>query len=247
MELKGKSALVTGASGGLGSRIALGLARAGCRCVCHYHSNKEKCEAVVAEIRKCGGEAVAVGADLRRPEEIERLFEKGSEFGAVQVLVNSAAVFSRGALGDVSFGEAQLVFGMNLAAPILVSRVFAEKLGAALAGEGSVVGKIINIADIGGIRPWAKYVLYCSSKAGLVGATKALAKELAPRVCVNAVAPGMVTWPEGFSKKAKERQLSLIPVGRIAEPGEIARAVVFLAENDYITGQVLNVDGGRCI
>ena len=201
----------------------------------------------MAEIKKGGGEAVAVGADLRQPEEIEGLFDKAADFGVVQILVNSAAVFSRGALGDVSFSEAQLVFGMNLAAPILVSRVFAQRLKAAFGEANSVVGKIVNIADIGGIRPWAKHVLYCSSKAGLIGATKALAKELAPRVCVNAVAPGMVTWPEGFSEEAKQRQLSLIPVGRIAEPGEIARAVVFLAENDYITGQVLNVDGGRCI
>jgi NAD(P)-dependent dehydrogenase (short-subunit alcohol dehydrogenase family) len=247
MELKGKSALVTGASGGLGSRIALGLARGGCKCVCHYHSNKERCEAVVAEIKKGGGEAIAVGADLRRPEEIEGLFDKAAGLGVVQVLVNSAAVFSRGALGDISFAEAQLVFGMNLAAPILVSRVFAERLGAATEEGESIIGKIVNIADVGGIRPWAKYVLYCSSKAGLIGATKALAKELAPRVCVNAVAPGMVTWPEGFGEEAKQRQLALIPVGRIAQPGEIARAVVFLAENDYVTGQVLNVDGGRCI
>lgn len=246
MELKGKSALVTGASGGLGSRIAIGLARAGCKCVCHYHSNKERCEAVVAEIRRGGGEAIAVEADLRRPEEIEGLFDKAAKLGVVQVLVNSAAVFSRGALGDISFAEAQLVFGMNLAAPILVSKVFADRLEKSAVGD-SIVGKIINIADVGGIRPWAKYVLYCSSKAGLIGATKALAKELAPRICVNAVAPGMAKWPEGFSEQAKERQLSLIPLGRIAQPGEIARAVVFLAENDYITGQVLNVDGGRCI
>ncbi len=200
----------------------------------------------MAEIRRGGGEAIAVEADLRRPEEIEGLFDKAAKLGVVQVLVNSAAVFSRGALGDISFAEAQLVFGMNLAAPILVSKVFADRLEKSAVGD-SIVGKIINIADVGGIRPWAKYVLYCSSKAGLIGATKALAKELAPRICVNAVAPGMAKWPEGFSEQAKERQLSLIPLGRIAQPGEIARAVVFLAENDYITGQVLNVDGGRCI
>ncbi len=136
---------------------------------------------------------------------------------------------------------------MNLIVPIFMSRAFAEKITAAFPNSKTVVGKIINISDVGGIRPWAGYVAYCSSKAGLIGATKALAKELSPAICVNSVAPGMVTWPQNFDESKKQRQLSLIPAGRIAEPAEIAEAVISLLENDYITGQVLNVDGGRCI
>ncbi|MHC4293043.1 MAG: SDR family oxidoreductase, partial [Planctomycetota bacterium] len=102
-------------------------------------------------------------------------------------------------------------------------------------------------SGVGGIRPWAEYILYCSSKAALIGATKALAKELAPSVCVNSIAPGLFTWPENFTDEQKNRQLSFIPLGRKTEAEDIAEGLIFLLKNDYITGQVLNVDGGRCI
>jgi len=256
MELKGTVAIITGSSGRLGGAIALALAKAGCDCICHYNQNKEKAEELAKEIPELGVKAMAVGADLTEPKQIEDLFEKTSEFGTPQVLVNSAAVFSRQPLSEVTFEEAQRVLNLNLTAVILVSRVFAKKIDEKFCGGESVVGKIINISDVGGVRPWAEYVLYCSSKAGLIGATKALAKELAPRICVNSVAPGLVTWPppaaggdrpSDFDESQKKRQLKFIPAGRIGEPKEVADAVIFLLKNDYITGQVLNVDGGRCI
>lgn len=136
---------------------------------------------------------------------------------------------------------------LNLAASILTSRTFAKIINVKFGDTGTVVGKIINIADVSGIRPWAEYVVYSASKAGLIGATKSLAKELAPSVCVNAVAPGAVIWPENFSEEQKQQQIKLIPVGRIAAGKDITEAIIFLLKNDYITGQVLNVDGGRCI
>ena len=101
--------------------------------------------------------------------------------------------------------------------------------------------------DVGAVRPWGEYAVYCSSKAGLLGATKALAKELAPAVCVNAIAPGVTTWPEDYSQAEKDRQLSFIPMRRIGGTNEITSAIIFLLESDYITGQVLCVDGGRSI
>jgi len=256
MELKGTTAIITGSSGRLGGAIAKGLAEAGCSCICHYNQNKEKAEALVEQIKGLGVKALAIEADLTKPEQIESLFEKASEFGTPQVLINSAAVFSRQPLKEVAFGEAQRVLNLNLIAPILASQAFAKIINAKFGNAKSVVAKIVNISDVCGIRPWANYVLYCSSKAGLIGATKALAKELAPAICVNAIAPGVVTWPrpsEGrswpsdFEKEEKKRQLSFIPVRRIAEPKEITDAIIFLLKNDYITGQVLNVDGGRCI
>jgi pteridine reductase len=109
------------------------------------------------------------------------------------------------------------------------------------------VAKIINITDIGGVRPWANYVLYCSSKAGLIGATKSLAKELAPDILVNSIAPGIIAWPANFDQAQKKRQINKIPVNRIGKLEELTAALMFLLENDYITGQNLNVDGGRCI
>lgn len=247
MELRGKNAVITGASGRLGGGIALALAEAGCNCICHYNSNKDRAERLVKRIQRLGAGALAVGADLTKTQQIEELFERAKQHGVPQILINSAAVFSRQALGDVTFEEAERVLRLNLAAPVMVSRVFAEKLKSEFGETGSVVGKIINVSDVGGIRPWAEYVLYCSSKAALNGATKALAKGLAPSICVNSIAPGVVTWPEDFDEVQKRRQLSFIPAGRIAETSEIAEAIIFLLKNDYITGQVLNVDGGRCI
>ena len=135
--------------------------------------------------------------------DIDNLFEKAVEFGTPQVLINCAGIFSRQRLQDVTFEQAQKVMNLNLLAAILTSRAFAERLNTKFKNAQSVVGKIIYIADVGGIRPWAQYVLYCSSKAGLIGATKALAKELAPAVCVSAVAPGIVTWPSHFDEPQK--------------------------------------------
>jgi len=247
MELRDKTAIITGSSGRLGGAIAKALAEVGCNCICHYNSNRQKAEELAEQIKKLRVKALAVGADLTEPEQIEDLFEKALEFGTPQVLINSAAVFSRQPLSEVTFEEAQRVLNLNLTASILTSRAFAKRIGEEFGGSESVVGKIINIADVGGIRPWAGYVLYCSSKAGLIGATKALAKELAPYICVNSVAVGVVTWPSDFDESEKKRQLAFIPVRRIGEPKEVAEAVIFLLENDYITGQVLNVDGGRCI
>lgn len=137
---------------------------------------------------------------------------------------------------------------INLLGPVLVCAEFARIVLSQQSPEPeNPVGKIINLVDVGGIRPWANYTVYCASKAGLIAATKSMAKELAPAICVNGVAPGVIAWPEGFSQEDKKRQLKFIPAGRIGYTSEITSAIIFLLENDYITGQVLNVDGGRCI
>jgi pteridine reductase len=238
MELKEATAIITGSTGRLGSAIAEAVARAGCDCICHYNSDEKAAQRLAGRLTEMGRRAAAVAADLTKPEQINDFFARAAEFGTLRVLINSAAVFSKQPLEKVTFQQAQRIFNLNLTAPILTSRLFARAAG---------LGKIINIADVGGIRPWAGYVLYCSAKAGLLGATKALAKELAPAICVNAVAPGIVTWPNDFDEAEKKRQLSFIPAARIAAADEVTDAVIFLLKNDYITGQVLNVDGGRCI
>ncbi|MDO8303031.1 MAG: SDR family oxidoreductase, partial [Sedimentisphaerales bacterium] len=165
-----------------------------------------------------------------------------------RILVNSAADFKRQPLGEVTFEDAQQTMGLNLVAPIVISKYFAKMVDKDESrGQQAVhpTGKIVNIVDVGGIRPWAKYSVYCASKAGLIGATKSLAKELAPAMCVNAIAPGIFSWPQNFDEAAKARQLAFIPMERVGTKEEIAAALLFLLENDYITGQVLSVDGGR--
>jgi pteridine reductase len=250
MDIKGLTAIVTGSTGGLGSALTLALARAGCNCVCHYHSNQKRANELVAEIQKLGVKAGAVCASLDSTVSIERLFadiEKVCGQAGIElprILVNSAADFNKQPLGDVTFEDAQKTMGLNLVAPIVMSKYFAKMVK--IIGDSHLF-KIVNIVDVGGIRPWAKYSVYCASKAGLIGATKSLAKELAPKMCVNAIAPGIFSWPPNFDEAAKARQLAFIPMERIGTKEEIAAALLFLLKNDYITGQVLSVDGGRGI
>jgi NAD(P)-dependent dehydrogenase (short-subunit alcohol dehydrogenase family) len=248
MKLEGLTAVITGSSGKLGGATASALAEAGCRCVCHYHTNRQRAEELVSQIAGMGQEAIAVGADLTEEKEIKRLFDAAAAVGRVRILVNSVSVFEKQPLSDVTLDNARDVMDVNLTGPILACAQFARVV---LSGQSSEsenpVGKIINLVDVGGIRPWANYVVYCASKGGLIAATKSMAKELAPAICVNGVAPGVIAWPGRFSEEDKKRQLAFIPAGRTGEMSEFISAVIFLLENDYITGQVLNVDGGRCI
>ncbi|MHC5075769.1 MAG: SDR family NAD(P)-dependent oxidoreductase, partial [Planctomycetota bacterium] len=233
MKLEAATAVITGSSGHLGGELALALAKAGCNCICHYHNNEEKARQIVNQIERNDRKAVAIQADLSEPEQIENLFDKASKIDTPQILVNSAGVFSRDPLQEITLARSRRVFDINLTASILTSKVFAKRLNDKFGRTNEVVGKIVNITGVGGTRPWAKYILYCSSKAGLIGATKALAKELAPSVCVNSISPGLFTWPPNISDDQKKRQLSFIPLGRKAEARDITAALIFLLENDY--------------
>jgi len=240
MSLKDKTAVITGSTGELGSALALALAQAGCHCICHYNNSKEKAQQLITNIKQYSVNATAIQADLTEPGQIETLFEKAKPFGTPQILINSAAIFETTPLDKVTLDQARKFFDLNVTAALLTAKAFA-------AGLKDATGKIINIADIAAIRPWSEYSLYCASKAALIGATKALAKELAPNIMVNAIAPGIATWPTKMTPEEEKRQLSFIPMGRFAETKEIAAAMIFLLENDYITGQTLIIAGGRAI
>jgi pteridine reductase len=247
MELNDTVAVITGSSGRLGSEIALALAEAGVHCVCHYHKNEQLAEELVSQIQALGLKAKAVCADLARPGEIETLFAEAAELGPARILVNSAAVFSKRSLSDITSEYIHKILNINLVGPILISRCFAQTVQQKSKNIDKPAAKIINLVDVGGVRPWAEYSVYCSSKAGLIAVTKSLAKELAPAVAVNAVAPGIINWPAEFDEKDKKRRLSHIPAKRIGLAKEVTSAIIFLLENDYITGQILNIDGGQCI
>jgi pteridine reductase len=242
MELTNITCLITGSTGTLGTAIALALARGGADCVCHYHTRAGLAGELAGQIVRLGRKAMVLQADLRSPEQIENLMEKASGFGSLRLIVNSAATFGRRKLADITAQSMRDILDTNVIAPLLVSRAFVKKLP-----NQNTPAKIINIADVGALHPWAGYAEYCASKAGLVAITKSLAKELAPAITVNAVAPGIVTWPETMSQEHMQKAITAIPLKRFAEPQEIADTVLFLIANDYITGQVIQVDGGRGI
>ena len=243
-------AIVTGATGRLGREIAVWLGRAGYRCVVHYHSNQTTALEVVAAIEQAGSKAIAVGADFCRPGNIESLIEQAASFGTLKVLVNSASVFERTPLSNLNPQSIQATLTANLTGPLLLSKHFVEQVKKQNADYSTIskpIASIINITDIAAARPWAEYSAYCASKAWLVSVTQSLAKELAPQVTVNAISPGIVIWPGGMDASQEQKQLEMIPQKRFGCPADICKTVDFLLNSDYITGQVINIDGGRSV
>lgn len=247
MEIKGKTAIITGASGKLGSAIVSDLADKGCNCICQFYKNDKAGEDIARKARQKGVKAKSVQADLTNPDDLKNLVESGQGFGNTRILINSAAVFERSELKQASFQQGGRIMNLNFTAAVILSKFFAESLAGKSEDKSGQPGKIINITDVGGIRPWAGYVFYCASKAALISATKSLAKELAADICVNSIAPGFIDIPEEYDQAEIERQLGFIPMNRKGDRSEITSTVRFLIENDYVTGEVIRVDGGRSI
>ena len=240
--LTGKVALVTGAGRRVGQEIALELARAGADLVVHYGGSADGARHTVEQALESGVRAVALPADLADPASIDRLFvEVRKTFSRIDLLVNSAAIFERVALADLTVEAWDRMHAINLRAPFLCT-----KHAVAMMPEG---GQVINIVDIGGgAIAWPKYAHYVSAKAGLAMLTQSLALELAPKIRVNAVLPGTVLWADSSDEEERRKVTSRIPLGRIGTPGDIARTVAFLACGpDFITGQSIAVDGGRSV
>ncbi len=238
--LAGQVALVTGGAVRLGRAIALALAREGCHVGVHYHRSAAAARATVRELRALGVEARASRADVSRPGDAWRLIrETLYHFGRLDLLVNNAGIFFRTPLERTTPAQWDRLLAVNLKGPFLVSQTAAR----AMLRTGA--GRIINIADVGGIRAWPSYIPYCVSKAGLLMLTRGLALALAPRVQVNCVAPGVALLPEGVPAALRRRLRREVPMGREGDPQDVTAAVIFFATcPPYITGQVLCVDGG---
>jgi pteridine reductase len=242
MDIDGKIALVTGAAKRVGREIALALAARGAELVVHYHRSEQEAQALLAEAKRLGGKPVAARADLSRSGEIQGLVETAmAAFGRIDILVNNAAIFYRTPFASLTEEDWDTFQTVNLKAPFLLSR----QVGEIMRREGR--GKIVNLADIGGMKVWADYLPYSVSKAGLLALTKGLAKALAPVVQVNAIAPGVVLLPDGTPAEAREEARRRIPLKQLGSPGEVARAVLYLVESDFVTGEVLRVDGGQAL
>lgn len=233
-----RRALVTGGAVRVGRAVALALADGGWDVAVHYHTSEADARDTVAELRGRGREAVALGADLRDPGAIASMFrEVGERWGELDLLVNGAAVFPRAKPSDVTVEEWDEVFAVNARAPFFCAR--------AAAGLMEVHGgSIVNLADVAAFEAWPSYVPYAATKAALVSLTRGLALAWAPRIRVNAVAPGPVLLPEAASADERRVAASRTALGRLGEPGDVAEAVLYLAEAEYVTGEVLRVDGG---
>ena len=241
--LSGKVAIVTGASRGIGRAIALALVAQGAKVVASAR-NAEALDNLVAEIEGQGGEAIAVAGDVASGTDAARLIEQAlAAYGQIDILVNNAGITRDGLLLRMKDEDWDAVIDTNLKGAFLCIRAAAKVMSKQRSG------RIINISSVVGEMGNAGQANYCASKAGLLGLTKSVARELARRdITVNAITPGFIVtdMTDGMTDKARESMTEQIPLGRLGEADDVANAVIFLAsdQSSYVTGQVLGVNGG---
>jgi 3-oxoacyl-[acyl-carrier protein] reductase len=242
--LQGKTALITGAARGIGLEIAAAFAAEGASVAIADLSAEEAAAAAKDIAAKTGSAAIGLGLDVSKEADCERAVQETEKaFGKVDILVNNAGITKDNLVLRMKEADFDSVIGVNLKGSFLMAKAAAKLMLRAR------TGRIINISSVVGQSGQAGQANYSASKAGLIGLTKSLAREFAPRqVLVNAVAPGFIRtrMTEGLKDEARAKISEMIPLGRMGEPGEVAKAALFLAGDDsaYITGQVLAVNGG---
>ena len=246
-DINGKTALVTGASKGIGKAICLELAQMGVKVVVNYNSSKSEAEQVVQTITDMGGEAFKIHADVSDLEQVNAMVDKVSdEWGGVNILVNNAGIINDGLLMRMSDEAWHRVMGVNLNGTFYCTRATLRHM------VRERWGRIINIGSVVGIRGNIGQTNYSSSKAAIIGFTKSLAKEVATRnITVNAVTPGYISTETvaGLSQRQKDTIMTWIPQGKFGNTEDIASMVGYLASEraSYVTGQIISVDGGMAI
>lgn len=247
MNFSEKTAVVTGGSRGLGRAICLELARGGANVVLCYAGNEAAANETVAACESLGAKAVAVRCDVSKEDEVKSLMDAALKtFGRIDILVNNAGITRDGLLMMMKPEDFDAVIAANLRGAFLCMKAVARQM------VKQRYGRIVNLSSVVGLRGNAGQVNYAASKAGVIGMTKSLAKELAGRnITVNAVAPGFIDtdMTAVLPEAAKEALLKTIPMARLGQPEDVARAVAFFAadETAYVTGQVLCVDGGMAV
>ena len=240
MELCGRVAIVTGAGVRLGKAIALALAEQGARLVVHYNASAEPAQQTVDQIRAMGGEAIATQADLSQPGQASASLEQAvAEYGQADILVNNAAIFEPGTWEDVTEEHWDRHFDINLKSPFFLTQAFARQVGVKRRAH------VINIADWRGVRPGTRYIAYTLTKAALIAMTQSLALALAPNIQVNAIAPGLILPPPGQGAEYLERMAPQVPARRTGSPAELVKAVLYLLDTDFVTGELTYVTGGE--
>lgn len=244
MQLKGKTAVVTGSGRGLGKAIALKLAQMGANIVLNDIAGSDAIDATAEEFKAAGYNVAVTKGDVRNVEDVEEMVKKAVEtFGSLDILVNNAGITRDMLMIKMSEKDWDDVLDINLKGAFLCTKAAAKIM------MKQRSGKIINIASVAGVMGNPGQANYSASKAGLIGLTKSTAKELAARnITCNAVAPGLIQskMTEVLSEKVKENYLNNIPLGRFGTPDDVANVIGFLASDDsnYVTGQVIHIDGG---
>ncbi|MGD0112801.1 MAG: SDR family oxidoreductase [Armatimonadota bacterium] len=235
--LEGRTALVTGAGKRIGHDLAVALADEGANIVVHYRSSADEAEKLQGELRKSGVKSWLVNADFEKPEEYETLIDRARRIaGSLDVLINSAAIFPPSTLDDVQFRDVVQSLQVNAWAPFVLSRSFARI---------AKCGKIINMLDSRVTSYDWGHVAYILSKHALTTLTEMLALRYAPDITVNGIAPGLILPPPGRDDSYVEHLAKTVPLKRRGDPDDIAEAVIYLLKSDFVTGQVIYVDGGR--
>jgi pteridine reductase len=241
--VQGKTVLITGGAKRVGAAICRRLHAGGANLMLHYRASAGEARLLQAELNRLRADSVAlIQADLLEVAKLPSLVEQTlTRFGRLDALVNNASSFYATAVGEITGAQWDDLIGTNLRAPLFLAQAAAPALR-------KTQGAIVNITDIHAERPLKGYVVYTVAKAGLAGLTRSLARELAPDVRVNAVAPGPILWPDddSFDDLARQRIITNTPLRREGTPEDIAAAVWFLlAEATYVTGETIAVDGGR--
>lgn len=256
-KLKGQSALVTGASSGIGKAVAIALANEGANVLVNCSSHPEHGHEVADEIKANGGTAIVYKADVSKEEEVQAMFQAMyKEFGTIDILINNAGLQKDCSFIDMTLADWQKVIDINLTGQFLCAREAAREFvkRGVIAERSVAAGKIICMSSVHEVIPWAGHVNYATSKGGIMLMMKSIAQELAPKkIRVNSIAPGAIQTP--INKEAWEtpealnKLLELIPYKRIGQPQDIGKVAAWLAsdESDYITGATIFVDGGMTL
>ena len=245
--LEGKVALVTGAGKRIGRSIALRLAAEGAGVAVNYNASRTEAEAVAAEIRAMGRPAAALRANVSKRAEVAEMFAAAErEFGRLDILVNNAGMFFAAKFEDLTDQQWDAVMDINVKSQFLCAQAAAPlmKKNASRTDDHGVKGRIVNISSLGGLLAWPAYTHYCVSKAGSVMLTRCLARALGPEILVNSIAPGTIQFP---GEAPDEDYIQRVPLHRTGTGDDIADAVIYLAASNFVTGQIIAVDGGRLL